>query len=158
MLIKRLFLGFVEISDTDITYTMWISFAEIYNENIYDLLKKIPEAKKKGEKVRRTPLKMCDDRNGSPYIKGLTEIQVTELLTLVSHYMNAHNLGNEKYNLWMENRMENLKSIKLINLLLTRYIFVLNPLVPRVQKIKNHKLTNFKLLLLAYLVNKIVEL
>ena len=32
--------------------------------------------KTKGEKVRRAPLKLSDDRNGSTFVKGLREIQV----------------------------------------------------------------------------------
>ena len=51
-------------------YTVWISFAEIYNENIYDLFEKLPEVKNKGEKPRRIPLKLADDRGGWVYIKG----------------------------------------------------------------------------------------
>jgi hypothetical protein len=33
----------LELHDDGITYTVWISFAEIYNENIYDLFQKVPE-------------------------------------------------------------------------------------------------------------------
>ncbi len=33
----------MELHDDGITYTVWISFAEIYNENIYDLFQKVPE-------------------------------------------------------------------------------------------------------------------
>ena len=33
--------GTVEVHDNDITYTVWITYAEIYNENIYDLLQKV---------------------------------------------------------------------------------------------------------------------
>jgi len=67
----------LEVKDNHITYTVWISFAEIYNENIYDLLRKVPESKKKGEKVKRPTLKLADDRSGSTFIKGLREVQVT---------------------------------------------------------------------------------
>ena len=61
----------------DIQYSVWISFAEIYNENIYDMLEKIPEVKRKGDKPRKLPLKLAEDRDGAVYIKGLKEIQVT---------------------------------------------------------------------------------
>jgi len=67
----------LEVRDSNITYTVWVSFAEIYNENIHDLLRKVPESKKKGEKVKRPSLKLCDDRSGSVYIKGLREVQVS---------------------------------------------------------------------------------
>ena len=43
-----------------------MSFAEIYNEQVYDLLDPMPRKKN----ARRTVLKLSDDRNGSPYIKG----------------------------------------------------------------------------------------
>jgi len=33
----------LNLRDEGKTYTVWISFAEIYNENIYDLFQKVPE-------------------------------------------------------------------------------------------------------------------
>eukprot|EP00092_Neocalanus_flemingeri_P032334 GFUD01035153.1.p1 GENE.GFUD01035153.1~~GFUD01035153.1.p1 ORF type:complete len:1912 (+),score=653.09 GFUD01035153.1:74-5809(+) len=67
----------LEVRDTNITYTVWISFAEIYNENIHDLLRKVPENRKKGEKLKRPTLKLSEDRSGNTYIKGLREVQVS---------------------------------------------------------------------------------
>jgi len=67
----------LEVKDSNITYSVWVSFAEIYNENIHDLLKKVPESKKKGEKVKRPTLKLSDDRKGQVYINGLREVQVS---------------------------------------------------------------------------------
>lgn len=49
-----------------VKFSVWVSFAEIYNEQIYDLL--VPVPKKKN--ARRQCLKLSEDRNGSPYIKG----------------------------------------------------------------------------------------
>ena len=49
-----------------ILFSIWVSFAEIYNEQIFDLL--VPISKKKN--VRRPVLKLSDDQNGSPYVKG----------------------------------------------------------------------------------------
>lgn len=66
----------LEVGNSELTYMVWVSFAEIYNENAFDLLEKLPESKKKGVKVRRNVLKLSDDRDGSTYIKGLKEIQV----------------------------------------------------------------------------------
>ena len=60
----------------DIHFSVWISFAEIYNENIYDMLEKIPDVKRKGDKPRKIPLKLAEDKDGAVYIKGLKEIQV----------------------------------------------------------------------------------
>jgi len=45
---------------------VWVSFAEIYNEQIYDLLEPCPEGKGK----KRTTLKLGDDKLGNPYVKG----------------------------------------------------------------------------------------
>jgi len=63
-------------NSTSIEYSVWISFAEVYNENIYDMLEKIPEIKRKGDKPRRIPLKLAEDKDGAVYVKGLKEIQV----------------------------------------------------------------------------------
>lgn len=46
-------------------FAFWISFAEIYNEQIFDLLEPISN-----EKDKRPTLKLGDDKNGNPYIKG----------------------------------------------------------------------------------------
>lgn len=46
-------------------FAFWISFAEIYNEQIFDLLEPTSS-----EKDKRPTLKLGDDKNGNPYIKG----------------------------------------------------------------------------------------
>ena len=57
----------VEIEDmANMCYSVWVSFAEIYNEFIYDLLSE-PPAKGK----QRTALKISEDRNKNHFIKGL---------------------------------------------------------------------------------------
>ncbi|XP_025996420.1 kinesin-like protein KIF20B [Solenopsis invicta] len=53
----------------DAHYSVWISFAEIYNEIVYDLLSS--ECQKK-----RIPLKLGADSNGRAFIKGLKTICV----------------------------------------------------------------------------------
>ncbi|XP_068223044.1 kinesin-like protein KIF20B isoform X2 [Palaemon carinicauda] len=63
----------IDIGDSESTvYAVFISFAEIYNEYIYDLLEKIPLSKKN----KRSPLMLGEDRNASIYIKGLQEVRV----------------------------------------------------------------------------------
>lgn len=62
--------------DKGLSYVIWVSFAEIYNENIYDLLEKMPEVKNKGDRPRRCPLKLAEDRGGCVYIRGLKEVPV----------------------------------------------------------------------------------
>ncbi|XP_063994913.1 kinesin-like protein KIF20A isoform X2 [Diachasmimorpha longicaudata] len=54
---------------TDAQYLVWVSFAEIYNEVIYDLLSN--EAQR-----RRTPLKLATDSHGRAFIKGLRTVCV----------------------------------------------------------------------------------
>ncbi|XP_071828189.1 uncharacterized protein [Apostichopus japonicus] len=56
-----------------VKFSIWVSFAEIYNEYIYDLLEAMPRTKK----VRRQALKLSEDKNGSIFVKGLKEIQVS---------------------------------------------------------------------------------
>ena len=50
-------------------YSVWVSFAEIYNEIVYDLLSN--ECQKK-----RTPLKLAMDTHGRTFIKGLKTVCV----------------------------------------------------------------------------------
>lgn len=50
-------------------YSVWVSFAEIYNEIVYDLLSN--ECQKK-----RTPLKLATDSHGRTFIKGLKTVCV----------------------------------------------------------------------------------
>ena len=49
----------------NLSFSIWISFAEIYNEFIYDLLGNQPDHGKP-----RPSLKLSDDRYHNPYIKG----------------------------------------------------------------------------------------
>jgi len=47
-------------------FSVWVSFAEIYNEFIYDLL---TEAPAKGK--QRPALKLAEDKNRNHFIKGM---------------------------------------------------------------------------------------
>ena len=49
-----------------INFSVWVSFAEIYNEKIFDLLEPCPT----GKGIKRKNLRLGDDKNGNPYIKG----------------------------------------------------------------------------------------
>ena len=64
----------LDIKDEHITYGVWVSFAEIYQDICYDLLTKVHDSKKKGERVS---LRLCEERDGLPYVKGLREVQVS---------------------------------------------------------------------------------
>lgn len=46
--------------------SVWISFFEIYNEYVYELLDLPPTSKTQKRKV----LRICEDQGGSSYVKG----------------------------------------------------------------------------------------
>jgi len=54
-------------SQGQIRFSIWVSFVEIYNEQMFDLL--VPVSKKKFD--RRPILLLRDDKNGNPYVKGI---------------------------------------------------------------------------------------
>ncbi|XP_007937137.1 kinesin-like protein KIF20A [Orycteropus afer afer] len=56
----------------DIRFSIWISFFEIYNELIYDLLEPPNQQRK------RQTLRLCEDQNGNPYVKDLNWIHVQD--------------------------------------------------------------------------------
>ncbi|XP_075132455.1 kinesin-like protein KIF20A [Leptodactylus fuscus] len=56
----------------DVQISIWVSFFEIYNEFVYDLLEPLPS----GPNRKRTTLRLCEDRNGNPYVKDLNWINV----------------------------------------------------------------------------------
>ncbi|KAK4880196.1 hypothetical protein RN001_008342 [Aquatica leii] len=73
----------------DVMLNVWVSFAEIYNENIYDLLKPHPC---KGQSRQ----KLClGNVNGDTYIKGLTSISVSS--GLEAYLILQYGLHNTKY-------------------------------------------------------------
>lgn len=56
----------------DIRFSIWVSFFEIYNELLYDLLE-LPNQRRK-----RQTLRLCEDHNGNPYVKDLNWIHVQD--------------------------------------------------------------------------------
>ncbi|XP_072257160.1 kinesin-like protein KIF20A isoform X2 [Pyxicephalus adspersus] len=57
---------------SDIQLSIWVAYFEIYNEFVYDLL----EPMSSGPNRKRTTLRLCEDRNGNPYVKDLNWINV----------------------------------------------------------------------------------
>ena len=56
-------------------YSVFVSYAEVYNECVYDLLTVTP--KSKGKNPRRDTCRI-GEKNGNPYIRDLREVQVTD--------------------------------------------------------------------------------
>ncbi|XP_030622593.1 kinesin-like protein KIF20A [Chanos chanos] len=52
--------------------SVWVSFYEIYNEFLYDLLDVPPSF----QQCKRATLRLSDDKHGNPYVKDLTWIHV----------------------------------------------------------------------------------
>ncbi|XP_037397646.1 kinesin-like protein KIF20B isoform X1 [Pygocentrus nattereri] len=57
--------------DLHTKFSVWVSFCEIYNENIHDLLEQPPS-----NATRRTNLRLCQDIKGNSFIKDLRWVQV----------------------------------------------------------------------------------
>ncbi|KAM9803945.1 kinesin-like protein KIF20B [Neosynchiropus ocellatus] len=57
--------------DTNNKFSVWVSFCEIYNENIHDLLEVAPNAA-----ARRPMLRLSEDHKGNAFVKDLRWVQV----------------------------------------------------------------------------------
>ncbi|KAM4715918.1 kinesin-like protein KIF20B isoform 2-T3 [Anableps anableps] len=57
---------------SSVRFSVWVSFCEIYNENIHDLLEQVPSGQHK-----RTVLRLSQDVKGNSFIKDLRWIQVS---------------------------------------------------------------------------------
>ncbi|XP_029956987.1 kinesin-like protein KIF20A isoform X2 [Salarias fasciatus] len=55
-----------------VQFSIWVSFYEIYNEFLYDLLDASPSLQPR----KRVTLRLSDDKHGNPYVKDLCWIQV----------------------------------------------------------------------------------
>lgn len=49
-----------------VQFSVWVSFYEIYNEFLYDLLDAPPSLQYR----KRATLRLSDDKHGNPYVKG----------------------------------------------------------------------------------------
>ncbi|KAM8739483.1 kinesin-like protein KIF20B isoform 1-T1 [Acanthopagrus schlegelii] len=57
--------------ETHTKFSVWVSFCEIYNENIHDLLEVLPSGA-----LRRTALRLSQDVKGNGFVKDLRWVQV----------------------------------------------------------------------------------
>ncbi|XP_067464076.1 kinesin-like protein KIF20A isoform X1 [Thunnus thynnus] len=58
--------------EAGVQFSIWVSFYEIYNEFLYDLLDASPSMQPR----KRVTLRLSDDKQGNPYVKDLNWIQV----------------------------------------------------------------------------------
>lgn len=58
--------GNVSLDHGNVAYSVWVSYAEIYNESIYDLLVSYSASQK------RIPLKLSLDQNKNVYVRGMS--------------------------------------------------------------------------------------
>eukprot|EP00064_Thunnus_orientalis_P008308 superscaffoldBa00000979_g8331 len=58
--------------EAGVQFSIWVSFYEIYNEFLYDLLDAAPSMQPR----KRVTLRLSDDKQGNPYVKDLNWIQV----------------------------------------------------------------------------------
>ncbi|KAF7203633.1 transcript variant X3 [Nothobranchius furzeri] len=56
---------------SNVRFSVWVSFCEIYNENIHDLLEQVP-----GGQQKRTVLRLSQDVKGNSFIRDLRWVQV----------------------------------------------------------------------------------
>ncbi|XP_048577376.1 kinesin-like protein KIF20B isoform X3 [Nematostella vectensis] len=112
----------------DVRFSIWVSFAEIYNELIYDLLEPCPEGKGK----KRPTLKLGDDKHGNPYVKGLREVCVAnadEAYKILKVGKKNQTIASTKLN-HQSSRSHCIFSIKIL-----RVVNVDNPHVARVSRL-----------------------
>lgn len=60
-------------NDSDVVYGVWISFAEVYNESVFDLLDPMVSKHRK-----RIPLKLAHDGQGSTFIRGTVAVFILQ--------------------------------------------------------------------------------
>ncbi|XP_041116361.1 kinesin-like protein KIF20B isoform X2 [Polyodon spathula] len=57
---------------TNLTFSLWVSFCEIYNENIFDLLDPVSNSA-----LKRNTLRLAQDVKGNTFVKDLKWVQVS---------------------------------------------------------------------------------
>ena len=76
----------IDLEDSsNVCYSLWVSFAEIYNEFIYDLLGEEPKARR-----RRPALKLAEDKNHNHFIKGKSTTNQQNSTLVELHVLYIH--------------------------------------------------------------------
>ncbi|XP_050990211.1 kinesin-like protein KIF20B [Labeo rohita] len=97
--------------DAHTKFSIWVSFCEIYNENIHDLLE--PHS---NNASRRTNLRLCQDVKGNSFIKDLRWVQVSsadEALKVMKLGKRNQSISSTKLNL-LSSRSHSIFSVRIL--------------------------------------------
>ncbi|TRY77555.1 hypothetical protein DNTS_001966 [Danionella cerebrum] len=92
-------------------FSIWVSFCEIYNENIHDLLEQ-----QASNASRRTNLRLCQDIKGDSFIKDLKWVQVSsaeEALKILKVGKRNQSISSTKLNL-LSSRSHSIFSVRIL--------------------------------------------
>ncbi|XP_059837131.1 kinesin-like protein KIF20A [Hypanus sabinus] len=96
-------------------FSVWVSFCEIYNEYVYDLLDPMPTSRNQ----KRQNLRVCEDQKGNSYVKDLKWINVTssdEALKVLKIGNKNRSLASTKMNN-QSSRSHSIFSIRLMEII-----------------------------------------
>ncbi|XP_072113322.1 kinesin-like protein KIF20A [Mobula birostris] len=96
-------------------FSVWVSFCEIYNEYVYDLLDPMPTSRNQ----KRQNLRVCEDQKGNSYVKDLKWINVTssdEALKVLKIGNKNRSLASTKIN-HQSSRSHSIFSIRLMEII-----------------------------------------
>ncbi|XP_067311673.1 kinesin-like protein KIF20B isoform X2 [Pseudorasbora parva] len=97
--------------DIHTKFSIWVSFCEIYNENIHDLLEQHAS-----NATRRTNLRLCQDVKGNSFIKDLKWVQVSsadEALKVMKLGKRNQSISSTKLNL-LSSRSHSIFSVRIL--------------------------------------------
>ncbi|XP_056120249.1 kinesin-like protein KIF20B isoform X1 [Rhinichthys klamathensis goyatoka] len=97
--------------DMHTKFSIWVSFCEIYNENIHDLLEQ-----QASNGSRRTNLRLCQDVKGNSFIKDLKWVQVSsadEALKVMKLGKRNQSISSTKLNL-LSSRSHSIFSVRIL--------------------------------------------
>ncbi|XP_073784610.1 kinesin-like protein KIF20B isoform X2 [Danio rerio] len=97
--------------DMHTRFSIWVSFCEIYNENIHDLLEQHAS-----NASRKTNLRLCQDVKGNSFIKDLKWVQVSsaeEALKVMKLGKRNQSISSTKLNL-LSSRSHSIFSVRIL--------------------------------------------